>query len=180
MSRNLRDFVNAVYTFDAVVRRTHADAWSSPSACDGWTGRDVVEHCIGVAGLVTTMAGGTPATSTGDPATDWTACRDALLTALDQPDCLQREGDTPFGRLTVDQLIGILGMDPVCHAYDLSVAAGVDPALDPALMERYQGQLEQAGDFARGEGMFGAPVEPPADATRTERFIAFTGRNPRP
>jgi hypothetical protein len=33
----------------------------------------------------------------------------------------------------------------------------------------------------RGEGgAFGAEVEPPADATPTERFIAWTGRDPRP
>ena len=180
MSRNLRDYVNAVYTFDAVVRRTPSDALAQPSGCEGWTGADVVDHCIDVAGMVAGMAGGEPPARTGDAAADWAACRDALLAALDQPDCLQREDETPFGRLSVDQLIGILGVDPLCHAYDLSVAAGVDPALDPALMDRYERQLAGAGDAIRREGMFAPPVDPPPDATRTERFIAFTGRNPRP
>jgi uncharacterized protein (TIGR03086 family) len=183
MSRNLRDFTKAVYGFDAVVRRAPASAWTSPSACEGWTGADVLSHFRDVAsGVIALASAGTieAPTTTGDPASDWNAVRDALLEALDQPGCLQREGDTPFGHMTVDRFIGILGVDPLCHTFDLAVAAGVDPALDDALVDRYDRNLRKAGDMLRVPGMFGPEVEPPADATPAEAFLAFAGRNPRP
>lgn len=85
-----------------------------------------------------------------------------------------------FGHMTVDRLIGILGIDPLCHTFDLSVAAGVDPALDDGLVARYHGNLRKAGDMSRVPGMFGPEVEAPADATPAEAFLAFAGRNPRP
>lgn len=183
MSKNLRDFVKAIYGFDGVVRRTPAAGWAAPSACDDWTGADVVDHVVGVVSGVTAMAAGTPPPEpvpSDDRAADWAAARDGLLVALDEPGCLQREGETPFGTMTVDRFIGILGVDPLCHTFDLAVAAGVDPALDPALVERYHGQLTKAGDAVRIPGFFGAEAEAPADATPAEAFIAFTGRNPRP
>ena len=183
MSRNLRDFTKAVYGFDAVVRRAPETTWTAPSACEGWTGADVVSHVRDIAGGVIALAsdGGMelPA-ATGDPAADWTALRETLLEALDQPACLQREGETPFGHMTVDRLIGILGVDPLCHTFDLAVAAGVDPALDDALVERYDRNLHKAGDMIRSPGMFGPEVDAPADATPAEAFLAFAGRNPGP
>ena len=183
MSRNLRDFSLAVHGFDAVVRRCPESAWTSASACDGWTGADVVEHFIGVASGVIALASGAeikPEKPSGDPAADWMRVRDALLESLDVPGCLQREGDTPFGHMTVDRFIGILGVDPLCHTFDLAVAGGVDAALDPRLVERYHGNLRKAGDALRIPGMFGPEVEAPADATPAEAFIAFAGRDPRP
>jgi uncharacterized protein (TIGR03086 family) len=183
MSRNLRDFTKAVYGFDAVLRRAPASAWTSPSACEGWTGADVVAHVCDVArGIASSASGGSVAvpSATGDPVADWTAARDALLESLDQPGCLQREGDSPFGRMTVDRLLGIVGIDPLCHTFDLAVAAGVDAALDPGLAERYHANLRRGGDAVRVEGMFGPEVEPPPDATPAEAFLAFAGRNPRP
>ncbi len=183
MSRNLRDFTTAVYGFDAVVRRAPSSAWSAPSACDDWTGADVVEHFRGVAGGVISFASGAeikPEKPSDDPAADWIRLRDALLESLDVPGCLQREADTPFGHMTVDRFIGILGVDPLCHTFDLAVAAGVDPALDPGLVERYHGNLVKAGDALRMPGMFGPAIDPPADATPAEAFIALAGRNPRP
>ena len=183
MSRNLRDFTKAVYGFDAVVRRAPESAWTAASACEGWTGTDVVEHVRGVASGVVALATNAkikPAKPSGDPVADWATMRDDLLDALDQPGCLQQEGDTPFGPMTVDRFLGILGVDPLCHTFDLAVAAGIDPALDPGLVERYHGNLRKAGDSIRVPGLFGPAVEPPADATPAEAFIAFTGRNPRP
>lgn len=183
MSRNLRDFTKAIHGFDAVVRRAPDSAWSAPSACEGWSGADVVEHVCGVASGVIGLASGTEPTApaaTGDHVADWITTRDALLEALDAPGCLQREGATPFGEMTVDRFIGILGVDPLCHTFDLAVAAGVDPALDPGLVERYHGNLVKAGDALRMPGMFGPAVDAPADATPAEAFIAFAGRDPRP
>lgn len=183
VSRNLRDFTRAVYGFDAVVRRAPSAAWTAPSACEGWTGRDVLDHFRDVASGVAALAGGgrvaAPA-RVDDPPADWIGVRNSLLEALDTPGCLQREGDTPFGHMTVDRFVGILGVDPLCHTFDLAVAAGVDPALDPGLVERYHRNLQKAGDAIRVPGMFGPALEPPADATPAERFLALAGRDPRP
>jgi uncharacterized protein (TIGR03086 family) len=179
VSEKLRRYTKAVYLFDAVVRRVPDDAWSAPSPCDEWSAADVVKHQVDVHSMVATMAGAEgdpPPFDPADPAGSWADARDRVLTALDQEGALQHEGDTPFGHLSVDKLIGILFVDPLTHAWDLGVATGVDPALDEALCTRGADQLERAGDMIRAPGFYDAALPYPADADPVTRFIAVAGR----
>ncbi len=179
MSEKLRRYTKALYGFDAVVRRAPADRWSSPSPCPGWSAADVVKHQVDVHGMIATMAGaedGDPAFDPGDPATAWFAQRDGVLDALDTEGALQHEGDTPFGHLTVDRLVGILYVDPLTHTWDLAVAAGVDPALDEELCVRGADQLEKAGDMIRAPGFYGPALPYAAGADPLTRFLAVAGR----
>ncbi len=56
MSRNLRTYTNARYSFDAVVQRVPVDRWDAASPCDGWCARDVVSHAAGVVDAIAQMA----------------------------------------------------------------------------------------------------------------------------
>lgn len=184
MSDNLRDFTKATDGFDAVVRQVGPDQWDNRTPCHQWVARDVVEHVIGAYATITTMAAGTQPPHGGEPATDdvagrWSAAKEDLMSALESPGALERENQTPFGQMTVDRFLGIYGLDPLVHSWDLARAVGREPELDEDLVDRYHGQLTRAGDAIRGEGMFAAAVDPPADATPVEAFIAFTGRDPR-
>jgi uncharacterized protein (TIGR03086 family) len=191
VSEKLRRYTKAIYLFDAVVRRVPADHWSSPSPCPDWTAADVVKHQIDVHGMVAGMARGgsldpddapavepdaAPTFDPADPYPAWAHALDDVLDALDTDGALQHEGDTPFGRLTVDKLIGILFVDPLTHAWDLGMAVGVDPALDEALCTRGADQLERAGDMIRGPGLYGDALPYADDADPVTRFVAVAGR----
>ena len=180
MSSNLRKYVQALYGFDAVVQRVDPGCWQDASPCAGWVARDVVAHSIDVTNGVTKLAGGAAsadATSVADdPVAAWADARDRAVSALDSAGALQREADTPFGHMTIDQFIGILYVDPLTHTWDLARATGQQPVLDEGLCADGIAQLTAAGDAIRVEGMFEPPVEPPADADMATRFAAFTGR----
>jgi uncharacterized protein (TIGR03086 family) len=179
VSEKLRRYTKALYLFDAVVRRVPDDAWSSPSPCPDWTAADVVKHQVDVHRMVADMAGSEEPASpfdADDPAGSWFAARDRVLAALDTEGSLQHEGDTPFGHLTVDKLIGILFVDPLTHAWDLGMASGVDPALDEALCVRGADQLERAGDMIRAPGFYADALPYAEDADPVTRFLAVAGR----
>jgi uncharacterized protein (TIGR03086 family) len=180
MSERLRRFTKAVYGFDAVVRRVDPARWDDPSPCEDWTARDLVQHQVDVMNMVATGAGGEPGVAAeDDPVSRWAAARDAVLAALDTQGALQTETDTPFGRMPVDRLVGILAVDPLAHTWDLAMAAGLEPVLDPDLCERGAAQLEKAGDLIRGPGLYGPAIEVARDADPVTRFVAVAGRTPR-
>jgi len=179
VSEKLRRYTKALYGFDAVVRRVPADHWSSPSPCPEWSAADVVKHQVDVHGMVASMAGAPdadPAFDPADPVPAWFAQRDRVLGALDTEGALQHEGDSPFGRMTVDRLIGILYVDPLTHTWDLAMAAGVDPALDVELCTRGADQLEKAGDMIRAPGFYADALPYGEDADPVTRFLAVAGR----
>ncbi len=184
MSANLRVFTEAVYAFDAVVARMPADAWDNPSACEGWSGRDVVEHqCAvlnGVTAMATTgeMARPAPPEDVSDPVATWRRTRDDLLAALDRPGVLQQKGPFWFDLPDIDATIGFVTWDPMTHAWDLARCADLDPALNPALVERVLAQVEQRTDQLSGSGRTAAPLAVDADAPVLERYLAAVGRKP--
>lgn len=182
MSQNLRDFTEAVYAFDAVVSRMPAEAWEAESACEGWSGRDLVEHqCAvlnGVTAMATTgqMARPTPPDDVSDPVATWRATRDALLAALDRQGALNQKGPFWFDAATIDDLIGIVMWDPTTHTWDLAQCADLDHGLNPALVEKVlarigpmQGMLEESG---RTQAALGVDD----DADVITRYLALVGR----
>ena len=61
MSENSRNYVQALYGFDAVVQRVDPSRWNDQSPCDAWLARDVVDHMAFICAMVTGMAQGHPA-----------------------------------------------------------------------------------------------------------------------
>ncbi len=184
MSANLRGFIQSVYGFDAVVRRVPASAWSNPSPCEGWTAADVVSHQIGVLDGVARAARGEeigmPAAPVplDDPLAAWTACRNGVLEALDHDGALQRSGKYWFGEMSVDAFIAIVQWDPLAHAWDLSRAAGLEPVADDELAAASLATMEPMAERIRKWRLVGDPVEVPATASPTARFLGFVGRDP--
>lgn len=184
MSENLRNFTAAVYGFDAVVQRMPADAWDTQSACAEWTGRELLQHqCAVINGVAAVAASGQMAAPSApddvsDPVATWDECRDQLLAALDQPGVLQQEGPFWFDAATVDDMIGIVQWDPLAHAWDLAKTCGIDPCLNEKVAAASVGSIEAMQPMLVKTGRIGEPVEVPADAPASTRFLGATGRNP--
>ena len=94
---------------------------------------------------------------------------------------LDLEMDTPMGRRTVADRLAFPAIDLWVHAWDIGHPIGIDleiPAEVDQFSHRYIDPFPP--EMLRGpQGAFGPEVEVPTDATATERFVAWTGRDPR-
>lgn len=183
VSENLRNYTKAVFGFDAVVTRVEPDQWNRPSPCEGWSALDVVAHNIGMCAMIAGFASGNGAAGPEtpevlDPHVEWSAARDGVLASLRGDGVLQREADTPWGRLTIDRFLGVVTVDPLAHTFDLARATGQAVVIDAGLAAAALAQLERAGDAIRGPGRFAAAVEIDAQASIVDRFVAIAGRQP--
>jgi uncharacterized protein (TIGR03086 family) len=182
MSNNLRQFVQAVHAFDAVVQRVDPSAWHNATPCEGWDATDLVEHqCAvlnGVAAVASTgqMAAPTPPADMSDPVAAWKQTRDELLEVLDQQGVLEQQGPFWFDAATVDDLIGIVTWDPVTHAWDLAQAVGEQHGLDDELVQATYDVVAPLSDMLVGSGRTGPVVEVGSDASVLERYLALVGR----
>ncbi|GAY14956.1 TIGR03086 family metal-binding protein [Mycobacterium sp. shizuoka-1] len=85
---------------------------------------------------------------------------------------------TVLGEMPAAQAVGIITYSTLVHSWDLAVATGRPVEFDDAeagLAEAVGGQLVPP---LRQQELFGAAVETRADATPTQRVVAFAGRNP--
>lgn len=158
------------------------DRWGSPTPCEGWTVRDLVDHAVGVQLRLLDAAGaegvaGT-ALSDDDPAGDWRGVVERGLAAMRAPGALERSVPTPMGERPLGQAIGIPTLDLMVHTWDLATALGRQVRLPEDMCEHALAQLTPMDAMIRAAGMFGPKVEVPADADVQTRLIAFCGRHP--
>jgi uncharacterized protein (TIGR03086 family) len=187
MSENLRNYTKAIYTVDGVVRRLGESDWDKPSPNEEWSARETLGHVIwGMRRIANAVRGQDPPAEQAEadvagehPEATWTEARDNLLEALDHRGVLHKEITTPFGTMTVDQALGAFFSDPLTHAWDIAKAAGIDAAIPPELSRRALMLLTATGDALRGPGRLADPVEVDEAASDVDKFIAFTGRDPR-
>ena len=184
MSENLRNFTSALFGFDAVVHRMPADAWDNPSGCEGWSGRDVLQHqCAvlnGVEAVARTgaMAAPSPPDNVSDPVATWNACRQQLSATLDQAGVLAQSGPFWFDMADVDALIGFVQWDLLGHTWDLAQAGGIAAPLDEAAASAALAQVMERQPMLIESGRIGQPVDVPQDAPVGDRYLGAIGRNP--
>ncbi|MEY2397849.1 MAG: hypothetical protein QOJ00_1023 [Actinomycetota bacterium] len=184
MTENADRYRRAIDGFSAVVDAVPGDKWSAPSPCPEWTAAHVVGHVIGGTQMISSVkTGETPNydaldAAGNDPAASYAAARDLALSALTD-EYLNKTVQGPMGETPLDQLVGmILTNDVLIHTWDLAQSAGISVTLDPQLSEDALNTLQPLDQVIRQDRVFGAKVEPPADADVQTRLLCFVGRNP--
>ena len=161
--------------FAALIEGTPAERWSSPSPCAGWTARDIVAHVVDYSAQVLGEKAGVPAPAFydfGDPGAAFRAMRSVLVRVLED------EATPPK---VVSYLHWSLSFDLPQHGWDLAVATGQDPTMDPEEVELLWGSLTgdpRNWEWQRANGWYGAPVPVPEDAPLQDRVLGLLGRNP--
>ncbi len=187
MSQNLRDYTKTLYTMDGVVRRVADKDWDNQSPNNEWSAKQTLGHVMWGMKAITAAINGdarpaeqAEADVAGDrPADTWDGVRENLLDALDSHGVLNKEIETPFGDMTVDEAIGKFFFDALTHAWDIAQATGVDAAIPDDLAEKGLAVLMAFGDAIRGpEAPFDDAVEVPQDAPIQDKLIAYSGRKP--
>jgi uncharacterized protein (TIGR03086 family) len=174
--------------FDAVLAAVRPNQWDAPSACTGWTVRDVAGHVIWGQRQMQAWATGTdyadgrgapgaphPGELAGrDPVAVWRAARAESAAAL-TPEALGRTTSiTGMGEVPLAAIVMLLITDQVAHTWDIGHALGMDVRLEPTL-------VTLAFDWARshvvrGPGFFGPELTPPTGSDEQTRMLAFLGR----
>ena len=182
MSINNRNYVKALFGFDAVVQRTSDNEWMNPSPCVDWSALDVLAHNIGMCQMITGFANGEGASVSDhpeieNPKEEWMVARDQVLEALERKETLQMRADTPWGNLTIEKFLGVVVVDPLTHTFDLARAVGQEIRIDDALAAASYERLKAAGESIRGE-KFGSEIQSDENDSIVHKFIAVTGRKP--
>ena len=161
--------------FAALIEGTPPERWSSPSPCEGWTACDVVAHVVDYSAQVLIEKAGVPApafSDFGDPRGAFRATSAVLLRILED------EATPPK---VAGHLHWSLSFDVPQHGWDLAVATGQDPTIDPAEVELLWGSLTgdpRNWDWQRANGWYGPPVPVPDDAPLQDRVLGLLGRDP--
>ncbi|MCG6494172.1 TIGR03086 family metal-binding protein [Kitasatospora sp. A2-31] len=174
----------------AAVRGVPEQAWGARTPCSEWTVRQILHHArLDQQALVMQITGEPPA---GDPfepedalASDGRAAAAQLETVLSAAMKAWesvREAEsvpTPMGPMPADVGTAVAALDAAVHAWDIARATGQDLPLTESMAERLETPARQTVDFVRDNfGKYGPAVDVPAEAGRTDRLLAFTGRDP--
>lgn len=178
--------------FDHTISRFPADAWQNTSPCAGWNALDVLGHMGSAVGFGTELLDGIASGSTpdwepvdppgravvGDPAQWWYALVSPARNAVRQVDMTQMV-DTPVGRRSVAGGLAFPAIDLFVHAWDLGRAGELEVEIPQQAIEFARAATADIPDEQlRSPQVFAAEITPGSNTTQSERFIAWTGRDP--
>ncbi|MCU1370610.1 MAG: hypothetical protein JWO77_1804 [Ilumatobacteraceae bacterium] len=182
-------FLDGLDFCGAVVDQLGAEDWDRPSPCEGWTALDVLGHLTTSLNMgLSLFAGEQPSWPEvdrpadlveGDPAAAYAEVAARCRTAFGDAD-LTVEMDTPMGRRTVADRLAFPAVDLYVHAWDIGRTAGIDVEIPGDVIEFTHSYIDPLpAEAVRGpNGAFGPEADVPADASPTDRFVAWTGRAP--
>lgn len=168
-----------------LVDATDPQALEGASPCEGWSGLDVLQHLIDTQRDFLLKAGAdlpdpAPTIAALGPATAWRTHAEAVARQLADDTFGERPYETPFGTTTVgDAFDQFYGFDLIVHRWDVGRAAGVPVEFSQTELDQVEAAIEGFGGGIRGEGICGPEVELGPDASRQDRALALTGRDPR-
>jgi uncharacterized protein (TIGR03086 family) len=175
------------------IERVTPVQWSSPSPCEKWTARDVVDHVVSLHGYMLRPVDRelSPAPSVADdPLAAFMAARADIEAVLDDQVLAAVECNTPNGRMTVEEQIDQVASDDLPqHGWDLARATAQDDTIDPEDVERLWSitsaipaelmeQYRTPGAFGPGIEVFGPEIAVPDDAPLQHRLLGRIGRDP--
>lgn len=191
METDVIDLLETGYAWTAErVARVTPDDLDSPTPCDGWLLRDLLDHMLDSLERLAGAAEGETAepgpSDTGvRPTTDrlgddcglgaFAAVRQWAMAVWRRPDVMDRTVELPLGSVPAPMAAHMNLVEVVVHGWDVSQATGeaatIPPDLADPVLEFCRGTVEPA----RGRA-FGPDLE--LGDTVSERVVAFLGRKP--
>ncbi|MGA2521082.1 MAG: TIGR03086 family metal-binding protein [Acidimicrobiales bacterium] len=170
-----------------VVGRLDPSEMRRPSACPGWSLRDVLNHSVGVTRKFAEFASGStdaPRTPEGDLV--GTDAQAALAAVASTAGAAWRGADRRrmcrlrFGTFTSDQAAGINLFDVLAHTWD--VASPLDIAVDcpDTLWDTALAAFDSVLRHGRDSSHYGPEIPSPPGASSMDRFLHATGRSTPP
>src|SRR5579871_1863713 len=152
-----------------VVAGIDSRTWESPTPCDGWNVRALLNHVVAGNWWAAALAAGATIPQVGarldgdvlgdDPVRAYERSSEAAAAAFDAPGALTAPCAVSYGPVSGEVYAGHRFIDVLVHGWDLAVATGQDATIDPELAEECWKVVEPQLAMLRGSGMFGG--EPP-------------------
>ena len=175
---------------ERIVEGISDDQLGLPTPCDQWDVRALLNHMLGTVELGRALFSGTepvvpivPGDLPGsdlvgdDPLKAYRVAVEGLLAVADD-DAFSRMFATPFGDMPGAVLAGFTTADIAVHGWDLARATGQPSPLGDELVEWGSAFARQMLTPDKRLTRFGPEVAVAADASATDRLVAFLGRRP--
>ncbi|MGH9026697.1 MAG: TIGR03086 family metal-binding protein [Acidimicrobiia bacterium] len=159
----------------------------APTPCRDWSVGLVLGHVV----AVTRHFGGAAAGDApeipdpaeidlgDDPAATYRGAAGAARAAWRAPGVLDGKITVAAGEMPAVMAAGISCLDTLVHGWDIARGTGQDATLDPALAKATLAFAQQiVTDEVRRFATFDSAVDIGADASATDRLVAFCGRRP--
>ena len=182
----------AVKGFREILRGVKTDQMSNATPCIEWNVQALLNHNIKVEGMAHGVLTGNITVNPMDVAGPLPP--EGALEALDKgvaknlellkaPGFLDKELDTPFGRMSAAHFMFNPFTDLLIHQWDLAKGTGQSTTLDSGLVGACFADLSPVVDNYRGEVMpgvhvFGPNVPVSDSASAQDKLIGLTGRKP--
>jgi uncharacterized protein (TIGR03086 family) len=181
-------FLHGLDFFSDVVVRVQEPSWEEASPCAGWRVVDVLGHVGSGVGFGTALLRGEspawnpvepPGSAVGsDPGGWWSALVEPARQAVRGVD-LSRQVDSPMGRRSIGEGLSFPAVDLFVHAWDIGRGAGIDVQIPAEAIEFAHAVLDPIPDEQkRNPQVFAGQTPASSDATATQSFLAWTGRDP--
>lgn len=155
-----------------------ADQLDTPTPCEQWKVRDVVNHLLDASDFFVDRAEGkenqgpsdTPPDLLGSraPADAHAEARQRTLDAYGKPGVLDQTGP----------LLGIAFADQLLHGWDIAQATGQDTTMPDDLAEAAFGMVGGQLTPERRGNAFKPEVQVPDDAPTQQKLLGYVGRSP--
>jgi uncharacterized protein (TIGR03086 family) len=169
-----------------VVAGIKPDQLRASTPCDGWDVHALLTHLVAGNLWAAELGAGATLEDVGDrldgdvlgadPAAAYAASAEAAAAAFRRPGALEAPCAVSYGPVPGSVYAGHRCLDVFVHGWDLAVATGQDPALDPGLIQACREIIEPQVAAFRAAGALGDEQPVPPDATDQQRFLAMLGR----
>ena len=172
----------AVEEWQATLDAVGIDDWDKPTPCTDWSVRDLVHHVVWEELWMVPLLEGATVAEVGDrldgdvlgddPVASARAAAAAALASCDEilpsnPTVHLSYADAPAAEYAMQ-----VAADHLIHTWDLAKGAGLDPALDPELVEAVAEWFPHHEELYRSVGIIGPRAEQTGDP-QTDLLAAF-------
>lgn len=169
-----------------VVAGISADHFSSPTPCEEWDVRGLLNHLVAGNWWAAELGRGKTIEEVGtrldgdvlgdDPLDAYDRSAEAAAATFEAPGALEAPCAVSYGPVPGSVYAGHRFIDVLIHGWDLAVATNQNATLDPVLVDACWAVIEPQAELIRGSGAFGKGVEAPAGADAQTRLLAELGR----
>lgn len=179
-------FRRALASFDVRVHAIRDDQWRLPTPDAEWDVRALLNHGVYEVSWAPETLGGRTIAEVGDrfegdllgddPKGAWSAARDHVLAAIDDPGIELVTVELSRGAAPAGEYLTELACDLTIHAWDLARAISAPEALDPELVDFALNYFAENADMWRTAGVLGVELPVTDDVDNQSRLLALTGR----
>lgn len=169
------------------VAAVKASQWGSPTPCADWDVRTLVNHVVGEERWTVPLMAGQTIEDVGssldgdllgdNPADAAAHAARTAQNAITEPVLRGGTVQLSYGEEQAAEYVYQLAADHLIHGWDLAVAIGADPALDPAVVDGVSSWFKDREDLYRNGGAIAARVEGMSSAA--DSLLGAFGRDPR-